>query len=181
MIHGVPHGVKYRAKLANVRLVSNTFLCGMKLRLLMVGRTVRGHVSEGMEEYLERLGRMAKVDQVVVPEAGVGDAIHQRQTEGTRILAALVPGELVVALDERGEMPDSRSFAARLGAWRDKGVRQVVFIIGGAHGLDEAVRQRADLVLALSSMTFPHQLVRVVLAEQLYRAFTILGGRPYHH
>jgi 23S rRNA (pseudouridine1915-N3)-methyltransferase len=87
----------------------------------------------------------------------------------------------VVVLDERGTTLTSTGLAERLGKWRDQGVRQVAFVVGGAYGLTDAVRQRADLVLSLSAMTFPHQLVRVLFAEQLYRAFSILRGTPYHH
>lgn len=147
----------------------------------MVGRTERGHVAEGVAHYLERVRRMATCEEVVLPEAGKGDADHQRRVEEPRILGALRPGERVVLLDERGEALTSVAFARKLGAWRDQGVREVAFVIGGAFGVTDAVRERADLVLALSAMTFPHQLVRVLFAEQLYRAFTILKGTPYHH
>ncbi len=153
----------------------------MKVRLLLVGRTERGHVSEGLEHYLERVRRSAGVEVVVLPEAGTGGAAQQARLEEPRILGALQPGERVVLLDERGRTLTSPQFAGQLGAWRDQGVRQVVFIIGGAYGVTDAVRERADLMLSLSAMTFPHQLVRLLFAEQLYRAFSILGGRPYHH
>ena len=106
---------------------------------------------------------------------------HQARVEEERILGALRPGERVVLLDERGKAFTSRGFAERLGAWRDQGVREVAFIVGGAFGVTDAVRARADLVLSLSSMTFPHQLVRVLFAEQLFRAFSILARSPYHH
>jgi 23S rRNA (pseudouridine1915-N3)-methyltransferase len=110
------------------------------------------------------------VEEVVVPEEGRGDAAHQQRLEGERLLGALRAGERVVALDERGKAFGSEDFAGQLGRWRDQGVRQV-----------DAVRQRADLVLSLSAMTFPHQLVRLLLAEQLYRAQQILAGTGYHH
>jgi 23S rRNA (pseudouridine1915-N3)-methyltransferase len=86
-----------------------------------------------------------------------------------------------VVLDERGAALTSTAFAGKLGAWRDQGVKHVVFIIGGAYGMTDEVRLRADLLLALSAMTFPHQLVRVLFAEQLYRAVGILNESPYHH
>lgn len=154
---------------------------GMRLRLILVGRTERGHVSEGLEHYLGRIRRMETVEEVVLPDAGKGDPAWQQRTESERILAALRPGEKVVVLDERGGLLSSPAFATRLGAWRDQGVREVAFVIGGAYGLTEAVRQRADLVLSLSPMVFPHQLVRVLFAEQLYRALSILKGTGYHH
>lgn len=153
----------------------------MRIKLVLVGKTERGHVAEGMAAYLGRLVRTMPVEEVILPEAGRGEPVYQQRIESERILAALKPGERVVVLDERGRALTSPQFAERLGKWRDQGVRQVTFVIGGAYGLNEEVRQRADLVLSLSAMTFPHQLVRVLFAEQLYRAFSILQGSPYHH
>ncbi|HNU56856.1 MAG TPA: 23S rRNA (pseudouridine(1915)-N(3))-methyltransferase RlmH [Flavobacteriales bacterium] len=153
----------------------------MEVRLLLVGRSERGLVADGVKHYLDRLTRNLPVEQVVLAEAGRGDPAYQQRTESERILAALKPGEKVVVLDERGAQLTSPQFAERLGKWRDQGVRQVAFAIGGAYGMTDAVRERADLVLALSAMTFPHQLVRVLFAEQLYRAVAILQGSPYHH
>lgn len=153
----------------------------MRIRILLIGRTERGPVADGMEDYLNRCARMAQVEPVVLAEERAGQPEHRQRAEGERILAALKPGERLVALDERGELLTSPGFAARLGAWRDTGVRQAAFAIGGAYGLHEAVRARANLVLSLSPMTFPHQLVRVLFAEQLYRALTILHRLPYHH
>ncbi|MEZ4808476.1 MAG: 23S rRNA (pseudouridine(1915)-N(3))-methyltransferase RlmH [Flavobacteriales bacterium] len=153
----------------------------MKLRLILIGRTERGHVAEGVAHYADRIGRVRMLEQVVLPEAGKGDPAFQQRIESERILAALRPGERVVVLDERGITLSSTGFADRLGAWRDQGVREVAFVIGGAYGMTDAVRERADLLLSLSAMTFPHQLVRVLFLEQLYRAFSILAGSPYHH
>lgn len=153
----------------------------MRIRLILVGRSERGFVADGQNAYLERLSRTVPVEVVVLPEAGRGDAAYQRRVESQRILETLRPGERVVVLDERGRSMGSEAFARQLGTWRDQGVRQVAFVIGGAYGMEDAVRERADLVLALSAMTFPHQLVRVLFAEQLYRAFAILQGSPYHH
>ncbi|MBL7939548.1 MAG: 23S rRNA (pseudouridine(1915)-N(3))-methyltransferase RlmH [Flavobacteriales bacterium] len=153
----------------------------MKVRLVLVGRSERGMISDGVDHYLGRLARSFAVEQVVLPEAGKGEPTYQQRVESDRILAALKPGERIVVLDERGRALTSPQFAERLGSWRDQGVRQVAFVIGGAYGMTDAVRGRADLVLALSAMTFPHQLVRVLFAEQLYRASSILQGSPYHH
>lgn len=148
---------------------------------MVVGRTERGFVEEGLREYLGRCERMAAVEVAVLPEEAAGTPGHRQRAEGERILAALKPGERLIALDERGELLASPAFAARLGAWRDGGGRRLAFAIGGAYGHSEQVRARADLLLSLSPMTFPHQLVRVLFAEQLYRALMILHGRPYHH
>ncbi|HMN04336.1 MAG TPA: 23S rRNA (pseudouridine(1915)-N(3))-methyltransferase RlmH [Flavobacteriales bacterium] len=153
----------------------------MRLRLILVGRTERGHVSDGLEHYLLRIRRMAPLEVTVLPDAGRGDPAWQQQTESTRILSAVRPGERLVVLDERGRQLSSPAFAQQLGDWRDQGVRDIALVIGGAYGMTDEVRKRADLVLSLSAMVFPHQLVRVLVAEQLYRALSILKGSGYHH
>ncbi|MBP6311355.1 MAG: 23S rRNA (pseudouridine(1915)-N(3))-methyltransferase RlmH [Flavobacteriales bacterium] len=153
----------------------------MKIRLILVGRSERGFVTEGIMHYTHRLARTFPVEQVVLQESGKGDMAYQQRTESERILAAFRPGEKVVVLDEKGKTLTSSQFAGQIGGWRDQGVRQVAFVIGGAYGFTDEVRKRADLIMSLSAMTFPHQLVRVLFAEQLYRAFSILGGSPYHH
>jgi 23S rRNA (pseudouridine1915-N3)-methyltransferase len=165
-------------------LITGVFInkrSALKVRLIVVGRTERGHVADGYRHYVERIRRSMPFEELVVPEAGRGEAAHQRHVESERLLASLKPGERVVVLDERGKGLTSVEFADRLGTWRDQGVRQVAFVIGGSYGLSQAMRDRADLLLALSPMTFPHQLVRVIFAEQLYRALTIIQGGPYHH
>jgi len=153
----------------------------MHLRSILVGRTERGHVAEGLAHYTARIARTAAYTTLVLPEAGKGDAAFKIKWEGERILTALQPGEVFVALDERGMPLTSPAFAGQLGKWRDGGRHRIAFVIGGAYGLSDAVRERADLLLSLSPMTFPHQLVRVLFAEQLYRALAILKGSPYHH
>lgn len=153
----------------------------MHLRLILVGRTEKGHVSEGLAHYGERIARSGPFATVVLPEAGKGDPAFKSRWEGEKILAAVQPGEVFVVLDERGKLLTSPAFAAQLGKWRDSGRHRIAFVVGGAYGLSDAVRERADLVLSLSPMTFPHQLVRVLFVEQLYRALAILKGSPYHH
>ena len=103
-----------------------------------------------------------------------------RRLEAEALLTALPNGATVAALDERGIGLTSAAFAARLGAWRDGGVSDLAFVVGGADGLDDSVRQRADLLLSFGVMTWPHMMVRAMLAEQLYRADRILAGHPYH-
>jgi 23S rRNA (pseudouridine1915-N3)-methyltransferase len=100
--------------------------------------------------------------------------------EAELLLAAAARAEIIVALDERGDNPSSRAFAARLGRWRDDGVGEAAFLIGGANGLSEAVRKRAHYRLSFGAMTWPHLMVRGLLAEQLYRAQQIHAGHPYH-
>ena len=107
------------------------------------------------------------------------DGARARQQEGERILAALPPGSVPVVLDERGVQASTRELADWMRRWMDEGVSPA-FVIGGADGLDDNVKMRADKLMGLSRLTMPHALVRVVLAEQLYRAVSILKGHPYH-
>ncbi|HWT97892.1 MAG TPA: 23S rRNA (pseudouridine(1915)-N(3))-methyltransferase RlmH [Terriglobales bacterium] len=165
----------------------------MKLRLLAVGRagTKRPEIAL-IDDYRQRLTWPLTIQEVEEKRPLPSAALKKR--EGELLLAALDGGkagsskagggkagrQIVVVLDERGRSLTSRDFAARIGAWRDDGAGEIVFLIGGADGHDEAVRTRADLLLSLGSMTWPHQMVRVLLAEQLYRAQQILAGHPYH-
>ncbi|HMU12562.1 MAG: 23S rRNA (pseudouridine(1915)-N(3))-methyltransferase RlmH [Bacteroidetes bacterium] len=153
----------------------------MKTRLLMVGRTERGFVAEGLDHYLGRIRHWSPVDEVVVAKSDRTTPELQRAEEEKNLLRAIPAGVRLVVLDETGRSLDSRAFARKMGDWRDQGAREVCFVVGGAYGLTDAVRNKADLLLSLSPMTFPHQLVRVLLAEQLYRAWAILKGTGYHH
>ena len=139
-------------------------------------------VRAGFEEYAQRMPRDARIELVEVrPEArrAGGAAGRALEAECRRITAALPKDSFRVVLDERGESLTTRALAARIGAWRERG-RDVAFIIGGADGMAAAFKEEAGLLWSLSALTLPHQLVRVVLAEQLYRAVSILAGHPYH-
>ena len=153
----------------------------MRIRIVMVGRTERGFVAEGTSHYLDRILHWTKVEEVVLPKSVRATADEQRNEEEKTLLKAIASGGRVIVLDEIGVSMSSSEFAKKLGAWRDQGVRDTTFVIGGAYGMTDAVRKRADLVLSLSPMTFPHQLVRLLFAEQLYRAYSLLHGTGYHH
>lgn len=151
----------------------------MKLTLLTVGR-LRPCYREAADDYLLRLRRMAEIREVEVREAGrAGPPPVQRREEGRALRSALPAAAVVVALDQRGEGWSSERLAQRLEAWRDGG-RGVAFVIGGAVGLDDDLLTSADHRWSLGALTLPHELARVVVAEQVYRAFTILRGEPYH-
>ena len=108
------------------------------------------------------------------------NAPDRKAREAEFLLAALPEGARIVALDERGQTLDSLAFSKKLAAWRDQGAAEIAFLIGGADGLDPAVTDKASLVLSLGAMTWPHMLVRIMLAEQLFRAESIAAGHPYH-
>ena len=153
-------------------------MAAMKLRLISVGRDRSGLFEPAVQEYAGRLKHYCKFELVELPEARKArDPASAIAEEAQAILGRLDRGELVVALDERGKPLTSRGLADFLG--RAQG-RDLAFVVGGAEGLGEPVRQRANLVLSLSAMTLPHRLARLVAAEQLYRAFTLIRGEPYH-
>jgi 23S rRNA (pseudouridine1915-N3)-methyltransferase len=152
----------------------------VRLRILAIGRDRSGLFAPAVAEYLQRLSRSLKVELVELPEARRhAGTPRASEEEGATLLARLKPGERVVALDERGDQPTSQELARRLAGWQARG-QDLAFLVGGADGLSPAVLERAQERLALSRLTLPHRLARLVLVEQLYRAATILRGEPYH-
>ncbi len=153
----------------------------MKLRVVAVGRTRQRFVQDGLEVYLGRLKGPWAVEWIDVKAASQVDPAAALAREGERVLGRLPAEGTVVALDERGRSLTSAALAQFLADEAERGTRSVSFVLGGAYGHAPVVASRASFKLSLSSMTFPHQLVRLMLAEQLYRAVTILTGSPYHH
>jgi 23S rRNA (pseudouridine1915-N3)-methyltransferase len=153
----------------------------MKLRLVWIGKTKSAPAKQLLKEYLDRVGKFAGVEVTELRDRDdVGrDAQRIIDKEGEDILSRTVSAQYLIALDERGRELDSIKLAELIEKHRERGTKQITFVIGGHSGLSEAVRQRADLVLALSRMTLTHDLARVVLMEQIYRAFTIIHGLPY--
>lgn len=147
----------------------------MKLTLAAVGRARDSPVRTLVDDYVRRLPWPFTLREIADV---AGD--KRREREGERLLAAIPEGALIVALDSRGRQLSSEALADWLGHRRDDGCRDLALVIGGADGLAPAVIQKADLILSLGAMTWPHLMVRAMLAEQLYRASTILAGHPYH-
>ena len=155
----------------------------MKLTLLTVGKTDVRWVRDGLDLYVSRLKHYVPFSLVEIPELKNASSLSQdqiKEREGELILAALKPADEVVLLDEHGKQYRSVEFAQYLQERMNRG-RDLVFVVGGAYGFSQKVYDRAPGRLSLSPMTFSHQMVRTVFAEQLYRAFTILRGEPYHH
>lgn len=154
----------------------------MKARLIAVGERPPAWVAEGYADYTKRLSRELPLELIEVAPGMRGkgrDAARAMQDEGERVLAALPKNAWVVALDGRGKPYTSEQLAERLAAWRQQG-RDLAFLIGGPEGHAPAVWARADERWAFGPMTLPHMLVRLLVAEQLYRACSILGNHPYH-
>lgn len=156
----------------------------MKITLLTVGKTDKDWVKQGLDIYVSRLKHYVPFSMTEMPELKNVSALSKDQIktrEGELILKNIRTSDDVILLDERGKQYSSMELA---GVIRDKmtyGGRDIVFVIGGAYGFSEAVYARADAKLSLSRMTFSHQMVRAIFVEQIYRAFTIIKGEPYHH
>lgn len=151
----------------------------MPVRILAVGKKHESWVASGIERYESRFKKPYGVEWVLLPHSALQD-VRAREEESERLLSRLNDRDFVVLLDEIGDEIDSPQLSGLLDKTFTAG-RPVVFVIGGAYGVDDRVHQRADFVWALSPLVFPHQLVRLILAEQLYRAQQIASGHPYHH
>lgn len=156
----------------------------MKIILLLVGKTESPWLRSGIGLYEDRLKHYVGYQRVEMPELKAVSNLTQQQIkekEGEAILKILKPNDEVILLDERGEVFTSGEFAAHIEKKSIYGTKNVVFVIGGAYGFSEEVYQRANERMSLSKMTFSHQMVRLIFLEQLYRAYTIIRGEPYHH
>ncbi len=152
----------------------------MKIRVILVGKTKQTWVVPAVEEYRKRCRRYVQFEEVVLPE-GKGTIEQVQLKEEKAIEKAIADSTYTILLDERGQEFTSHELA---GVWKtiqDRGRKQVCIVVGGAYGLSSGMKQKGNLLVALSKLTFPHQFVRAILYEQLYRAFTILKNEPYHH
>jgi 23S rRNA (pseudouridine1915-N3)-methyltransferase len=158
----------------------------MRLVVISIGRLKQGPERELAERYRGRFDDIGRklgfrgIEIHEIPESRGRDPITRMAEEAAAILAAIPASSVLVTLDERGDNIDSAAFARQLGRWRDEQVANTIFVIGGADGLSPDLRRKAKLSIAFGSATWPHQMVRVMLLEQVYRAATILAGHPYH-
>jgi 23S rRNA (pseudouridine1915-N3)-methyltransferase len=158
----------------------------VQIRVLAVGKLKEQYLVEGIEEYSKRLGRYERLEIVELRAESFSEPLSAKEVEeilrreGERILKEIKPRSFLVALDRGGRALSSEELAEEIQRAALAGSSQLVFVIGGSLGLDERVLKRADLVLSFSKFTFPHQLMRLILLEQIYRAFTILNNERYH-
>jgi 23S rRNA (pseudouridine1915-N3)-methyltransferase len=156
------------------------------VQILAVGKLKERYLVQGIEEYGKRLGRYGRLEIAELKEESFAEPLSEKEVqeilrrEGERILDALKLRSHVVALDRGGRAMSSEELAEEFQRVAIGGISQLTFVIGGSLGLDPRVLQRADLVLSFSKFTFPHQLMRLILLEQIYRAFTIVNGERYH-
>ena len=156
----------------------------MKIKLLLIGKTVGDYLREGIALYRERIVHYVPFEIVEIPELKGVSSLTQAQIkarEGELILKMLKPTDEVTLLDEKGKRYRSVDWARHLEQRLSHSQGDIVFVVGGSYGFSQSVYDRASSCLSLSDMTFSHQLVRLIFVEQLYRAFTIMKGEPYHH
>jgi 23S rRNA (pseudouridine1915-N3)-methyltransferase len=156
----------------------------MKITLLSIGKTEDAYIKEGIDKYLKRLKHYTKLELTELPELKNTKALTQEQQktkEAEMLHKKFAPTDFVILLDEKGSELSSSQFAGYLDKKAIGSVSSIVFVIGGPYGFDASVYQRANDKLSLSRMTFSHQMVRLFFVEQLYRAYTIIKGEPYHH
>lgn len=156
----------------------------MKICLMVIGKTDASYIRDGIAEYEKRLTKYVTYEMKVLPD--VKNSKHmtsslQKEKEGQEITEQLQAGDWVVLLDEKGKTFSSVEFSEFVAQKMLKGIKRLVFIIGGPYGFSDTVYKQADDKVSLSKMTFSHQMVRMIFTEQLYRAMTIMKGEPYHH
>src|SRR4051812_26320199 len=156
----------------------------MKIQLWAIGKNNEPYVSSSVEDFTKRISNYFKVEWNIIPvpkNAGMMSEMDLKKKEGELILDWLENEDYLVALDEHGKSMTSEKLATFLQSRANESNKRVVFLIGGAFGLDDSILKRANYTWSLSDLTFPHQLVRLILAEQIYRACTILRNEKYHH
>ena len=156
----------------------------MKILFWSIGKAHEAYIKEGVEVFIKRISHYYPVEWNIIPtpkNAGMLSEMDLRKKEGETIIEWLKKDDYLVALDERGKQLNSEAFAAFIESRADSSVKQLIFLIGGAYGLDAAVLKRANFKWSLSDLVFPHQLVRLILSEQVYRACTIIRNEKYHH
>lgn len=156
----------------------------MKIKLLVIGKTDDKNLQQLIDDYQKRLGFYSKFELIVIPDIKNAKNLtenQQKEKEGELILKQLDSSDELILLDEKGKGFRSVEFADLLQKKMNSGIKQLVFVVGGPYGFSDEVYKKANAKISLSKMTFSHQMVRLFMVEQLYRAFTILKNEPYHH
>jgi 23S rRNA (pseudouridine1915-N3)-methyltransferase len=156
----------------------------MKVTLIAIGKTIKPYLIDGEKDYENRLKHYIRLEEIIVPDLKqVGNLTVEeiKQKEGALLLSKVKPTDTLIVLDEKGQLFTSEIFSEWIAKHQMKATKNLVLLIGGAYGFSEDVYSRAQERIALSKMTFSHQMVRLIFKEQLYRAMTLIKGEPYHH
>lgn len=187
-MHKLKSNVKVLQVIQNIFIGIFRYFCKttqhMKITILCTGKTNESHIEEGVKIYEKRLKHYISYENIVIPDIKAPKSLNSDQVkkiEEPLQLKYLGMADYTVLLDERGKKMSSAEFAKFLEQRMNAGTRNLVFAIGGPYGFTDTIKQKANLILSFSEMTLSHQLIRLVFAEQLYRAFTIIRKEPYHH
>jgi len=153
----------------------------MQIKVILIGKTSTPYIKEGVDVYLKRLKHYVKLEMVEIGDVNYKERDRQKEKEGESILKHIKPDDVVFLLDEKGDNPTSRDFAQFFQKKMNAGTKQMVLVIGGAFGFSKEVYDRSNGLLSFSKMTFSHEMIRLFMLEQIYRAFTILKGESYHN
>lgn len=153
----------------------------MKLSIFSVGKNHDSYIKEGVEQFTKRISHYYPIDWQLISPSKLTDAIQIKKAEATSILKALTTTDVLILLDEKGKMLSSPGLANLMQQKANQSAQRIVFLIGGAYGVDDEIKKRANFTWSLSELVFPHMLVRLILAEQVYRACSILANEKYHH
>lgn len=156
----------------------------MKIKIVAIGKTHKSFLMEGEQEYMKRIKKYIPIEKVEIPDLKNAKKLTQKQIkekEGQLLINKIEPHSLIVLLDEKGKEFTSMKFSGWIQDKMNRGYKNIIFLIGGAYGFSDEVYKLANEKIALSKMTFSHQMIRMLFTEQIYRAFTILNNEPYHH
>lgn len=153
----------------------------MKLSICSVGKANDAYIKDGVDQFTKRIGHYYPIDWQLITPSKLTEPIQIKKAEAASILKSLTATDVLVLLDEKGEMLNSPGLANLIQQKANQSAQRIVFLIGGAYGVDEEIKKRANFTWSISELVFPHMLVRLILAEQLYRACSILANEKYHH
>ena len=153
----------------------------MKLSIFSVGKSHDSYIKEGVDQFTKRITHYYQIDWQLISPSKLTDAIQIKKAEAISILKTLTTTDVLILLDEKGKMLSSPGLANLMQQKANQSAQRIVFLIGGAYGVDDEIKKRANFTWSLSELVFPHMLVRLILAEQVYRACSILANEKYHH
>ena len=153
----------------------------MKISICSVGKANESYIKEGVDQFTKRIGHYYPIDWQLITPSKLTEPLHIKKVEAESILKSLAKTDILILLDEKGKMLNSPGLANLIQKQANQSAQRIVFLIGGAYGVDEEIKQRANFTWSISDLVFPHMLVRLMLVEQIYRACSILANEKYHH
>lgn len=153
----------------------------MKISICSVGKANESYIKDGVDQFTKRIGHYYPIDWSLITPSKLTDPVQIKKAEAESIIKALAKTDILILLDEKGKMLDSPGLAKLIQQKANQSAQRIVFLIGGAYGVDKSIKERANFTWSLSELVFPHMLVRLILAEQIYRACSILANEKYHH